>query len=984
MGLVIVPSVKEAQLHEKNMKYYYYHWFWGLSKTKVGQPLHANNMARLVDELKQNEAQFSQLKQQELSIKGKNVLVRFFYWLFNINNYVLNRHQLSIMGAHIKNTKSSEKECMVPNSSWFHNKFNSTYSRNCALQPESADGVPLTVSPLPDRNACHLEPEDDKYFDDQMDIVDKIQLIFAGQYDYLGVSVLPPDLENYCHPLDKLIYKKVLLPNQEIAMKPNISRFDSISKKDHETLKKYQSRFNKIIILIQTELYILSDRFFYQQFQRRLKLNPFELDLGMPSDLRVNYARTICEVESLLLKNLGFMYSELPWHKEVGILSKDKFFIHQLGLRELPPEEVSVVNKEELRITSKDLAHLTTLGIQKSVGDTVTLHDIKKTYNHAAILYHPDKGGQNEQFQQLQHAKEKLEQRFVNSYDQKKRQDQYQDEMMNYLQFLWGTKQTELETKMDSIALTTEKKISIWHMLLQEKKKRIRNDISLYISDLEARIKNLQDRIDGIDCVMQLKEAIESNNLEKVEILLNQGVSPDGKLRSFFPLIPDVALLEGNEPLFLASSSKEYAIFKTLIEANADVSIKSVVGYSLAEKIGINCFWTKDIKKEMLVILSQKNVSLPLTMYAACIGDGNIVAAQEDKLTIMDNFHSTTLHYAAANNDVNLCTILCGSDSTFALLDKKNKQGNTAFMLACNYEHTNVKKLLISYYSIKLESLPQKYKSYLSLPCATDGENAIKHHNLQLIIKEECYGLDHHQVAITLVKLSYAYDNLKDYSKQRNFLERALKIQETHYGHDHYEVAMTLMSLSNAYRNLKHPTKQRDLLERALKIREKHYGQGHSQVAITLVNLSNVYRDLGNTIRQRDLLERALIIKEAHYGRDHSELAITLSHLATAYYKLKQPCIALKNAQRAYQILMNHSQCGEDYPIKKECIDYFQSVCKFTLEDLQSRQAISNTQAVALTNYPGTLFNQGESIVNAASEEEKTENGVSKRGCVVS
>ena len=40
--------------------------------------------------------------------------------------------------------------------------------------------------------------------------------------------------------------------------------------------------------------------------------------------------------------------------------------------------------------------------------------------------------------------------------------------------------------------------------------------------------------------------------------------------------------------------------------------------------------------------------------------------------------------------------------------------------------------------------------------------------------------------------------------------------------------------------------KQRDLLERALKIDEAYFGEDHKEVAITLTNLGNAYGDLGD------------------------------------------------------------------------------------------------------------------------------------------
>ncbi|MCE3239061.1 MAG: hypothetical protein K0R24_2042 [Gammaproteobacteria bacterium] len=266
----------------------------------------------------------------------------------------------------------------------------------------------------------------------------------------------------------------------------------------------------------------------------------------------------------------------------------------------------------------------------------------------------------------------------------------------------------------------------------------------------------------------------------------------------------------------------------------------------------------------------------------------------------------------------------------------------------------------------------------LSTAYGTLGDTARKRDLLEraLVILEAHYGRDHYQVAATLGNLGNAYGDLGDTARCRDLLERALAIQEAHYGREHYEVAKTLMNLGNAYGDLGDTARKCDLLERALKIEEAHYGREHSETAITLTNLGNAYGALGDTARKRDLLERALAIQEVHYGRDHSELAIILTNLAVAYHTLKQPRHALQTAQRAYCILMNHPQRGADHPTTRQCIYYLKSICRFTLEDLQGRKAISDEDVFSLTHYSGTLLNQGQGQkrrVSVAFEEEKAE-----------
>ena len=182
-----------------------------------------------------------------------------------------------------------------------------------------------------------------------------------------------------------------------------------------------------------------------------------------------------------------------------------------------------------------------------------------------------------------------------------------------------------------------------------------------------------------------------------------------------------------------------------------------------------------------------------------------------------------------------------------------------------------------------------------------------------LKIQEAYLGEDHKEVAITLRHLGSAYGDLRDAAKQRDLLERALKIQEAYFGEDHFGVgvANTLLNLGNAYGALGDAAKKRDLLERALKIQEAYFGEDHFGVAITLTNLGNAYGDLGDAAKKRDLLERALKIDEAYLGEDHKEVAITLTSLGNAYGDLGDAAKQRDLLERALKI--KEAYFGEDH-----------------------------------------------------------------------
>ena len=114
-------------------------------------------------------------------------------------------------------------------------------------------------------------------------------------------------------------------------------------------------------------------------------------------------------------------------------------------------------------------------------------------------------------------------------------------------------------------------------------------------------------------------------------------------------------------------------------------------------------------------------------------------------------------------------------------------------------------------------------------------------------------------------------ERLGDHNKitSKDLLERALKIKEQHFGEDHFEVAITLVNLGNANGELGDHKKKKDLLERALEIEEKHFGEEHFEVGITLYNLALAHGDLGDRGNKARILTKVLPIFERHFGMHH-------------------------------------------------------------------------------------------------------------------
>ena len=94
------------------------------------------------------------------------------------------------------------------------------------------------------------------------------------------------------------------------------------------------------------------------------------------------------------------------------------------------------------------------------------------------------------------------------------------------------------------------------------------------------------------------------------------------------------------------------------------------------------------------------------------------------------------------------------------------------------------------------------------------------------------------------------------------------------------EVARTLSNLGNAFGSLGDAVKQRELLERSLRIQEAYFVPDHFDLAIVLCNLGQSYRGEGVSIKiAKQFLGRAADLFERKYGAAHA-----YSQMAKPFY----------------------------------------------------------------------------------------------------
>ena len=152
-----------------------------------------------------------------------------------------------------------------------------------------------------------------------------------------------------------------------------------------------------------------------------------------------------------------------------------------------------------------------------------------------------------------------------------------------------------------------------------------------------------------------------------------------------------------------------------------------------------------------------------------------------------------------------------------------------------------------------------------------------------LTIREPALGPDHPIVADTLTSLALTYCELARFPEAERLLLRALAIREASFGPSDATVAPIVNNLALVYEGLGRYADAFTYYARALAIWENALGPQDPRVAEGLTNLAGVHRKRGRAAEAEPLDVRAIAIREAMFGAEHPELAMSLNGLANVY-----------------------------------------------------------------------------------------------------
>jgi tetratricopeptide (TPR) repeat protein len=176
---------------------------------------------------------------------------------------------------------------------------------------------------------------------------------------------------------------------------------------------------------------------------------------------------------------------------------------------------------------------------------------------------------------------------------------------------------------------------------------------------------------------------------------------------------------------------------------------------------------------------------------------------------------------------------------------------------------------------------------------------------------ETKYGPDHPKVADDLDMLARLYRDAEGFpiNEAGPLFKRILGIRQQNFGRDSPEVALTVSDIALFYFYEKKYESCESLAARALPIQESALGRENLEVSTTLNRLGICQRDLNKLDQAEVSLSRALAIREKCLQPEHPWIAISVQNLASVYRaqgQVEKATLLLANSRAARPTIKSH------------------------------------------------------------------------------
>ena len=178
-------------------------------------------------------------------------------------------------------------------------------------------------------------------------------------------------------------------------------------------------------------------------------------------------------------------------------------------------------------------------------------------------------------------------------------------------------------------------------------------------------------------------------------------------------------------------------------------------------------------------------------------------------------------------------------------------------------------------------------------------EDATRHLERALTVRERALGPDHPDLAETHLVLGQAARSSGDYASAESHLERALVIREAAVGPMHTDAAQVMAALALVRWRQGRLAEAESLYLRVVLIDDASLEPTDPRLARDLMGLGVIYWSQGRFEEAEPMMRRSLEIRESILGADHQDLASVLNNLGAVYFMLGRHEDALVKYERA-------------------------------------------------------------------------------------
>jgi eukaryotic-like serine/threonine-protein kinase len=226
-----------------------------------------------------------------------------------------------------------------------------------------------------------------------------------------------------------------------------------------------------------------------------------------------------------------------------------------------------------------------------------------------------------------------------------------------------------------------------------------------------------------------------------------------------------------------------------------------------------------------------------------------------------------------------------------------------------------------------------------------DFDRELECHERALKIQEKIFGPEHLAVAASHNGIGIVFDRKGELDRALEHYTRALNILEKVLGPEHRLVANTLSNIGTVNKAKGDNDLALKQYERSLEIQEKVLGPEHPDVALAHFNIGLVLNAKDEHDRALEQFERALTISEKTLGPDHPDVAMMHTSIGNVFDDQGDYSRALEHHEKALGILEKalgpaHPDLSwplrsigkialkrKDYPKAKEMFERLLSIC---------------------------------------------------------